>query len=135
MAAEPKVEYPIDENYDDIKLSNVTIIFRSEFQSDLQNALAGIGVTGVTITQVTGFGTQKGYEEFSKSNKNAKPLVKTKFEVIVPKSQEQKVIDTACKTLYTGNVGDGKIFVYNVEKSIKIRTGEAGLDSLKLTQS
>ena len=126
--------YPSGDNYDDVKLSNVTIIFRSELTNSLLEALNKIGVMGVTITQVTGYGTQKGFDEYYRSIKSSvpKPLLKTKIEIIVPASQVQKVITTSCQTLYTGKIGDGKIFVYNVESTIKIRTGERGLDALEI---
>ncbi|MDR1066085.1 MAG: P-II family nitrogen regulator [Clostridiales bacterium] len=131
------VEYPPGDNYDDVKLSNVTIIFRSQLLSDLLDALNKIGVMGVTITQVTGYGTQKGfYEYYSKVNSEIpKPLWKTKIEIIVPTSQAKKVIDTSCKVLYTGKVGDGKIFVYNVESILKIRTGEIGYDAIEHSET
>jgi Amt family ammonium transporter len=127
------VKYPSGENYDDVKLSNVTIIFRSELINDLLEILNKIGVMGVTITQVTGYGTQKGFDEYYRSVKSSvpKPLLKTKIEIVVPSSQVKKVIDASCKVLYTGNIGDGKIFVYNVEASIKIRTGESGYLALE----
>jgi Amt family ammonium transporter len=128
------VEYPSDDNYDDVKLSNVTIIFRSELTNALLEALNKIGVMGVTITQVTGYGTQKGFDEYYRSVKSSmpKPLLKTKIEIVVPASQAKKVVDTSCKVLYTGNIGDGKIFVYNVESIVKIRTGESGYNALEL---
>jgi Amt family ammonium transporter len=128
------VKYPSGENYDDVKLSNVTIIFRSELINDLLNALNKIGVMGVTITQVTGYGTQKGFDEYYRSVKSSvpKPQIKTKIEIIVPTSQVKKIINTSCKVLYTGKIGDGKIFVYNVESTIKIRTGESGYEALEV---
>jgi Amt family ammonium transporter len=127
------VKYPSGDNYDDVKLSNVTIIYRSELTGSLIEALNKIGVMGLTLTQVTGYGTQKGFDEYYRSVKSAtpKPLLKTKIEIIVPSSQVPKVIDTACKALYTGKIGDGKIFVYNVESTIKIRTGESGYEALE----
>ena len=95
-------------------------------------AMNEIGVTGITITNVMGCGVQKGAgEKYRGVEMDVTVLPKVKVEVIVGNIPVEKVIETAKKTLYTGHVGDGKIFVYNVQKVVKVRTGEEDLESLK----
>ena len=95
------------------------------------HAMNEIGVTGITITNVMGCGVQKGAgEKYRGVEMDVTVLPKVKVEVIVGNIPVEKVIETAKKTLYTGHVGDGKIFVYNVDKVIKIRTGEENLAAL-----
>jgi ammonium transporter, Amt family len=91
-----------------------------------------IGVTGMTVTQVMGCGVQKGAgEKYRGVEMDATLLPKVKVEVIVGNIPVEKVIEAAKKALYTGHIGDGKIFVYNVDKVVKVRTGEEDLDALK----
>lgn len=91
-----------------------------------------IGVTGVTVTQVMGCGVQKGAgEKYRGVEMDATLLPKVKIEVIAGNIPVDKVIEAAKKALYTGHIGDGKIFVYNVDKVVKVRTGEEDLDALK----
>ncbi|QUO21636.1 P-II family nitrogen regulator [Clostridiaceae bacterium Marseille-Q4143] len=91
-----------------------------------------IGVTGMTVTQVMGCGVQKGAgEKYRGVEMDATLLPKVKVEVIVGNIPVDKVIEAAKKALYTGHIGDGKIFVYNVDKVVKVRTGEEDLDALK----
>ena len=91
-----------------------------------------LGVTGMTVTQVMGCGIQKGAgEKYRGVEVDATLLPKVKVEVVVSEIPVQKVIDVAKKTLYTGHIGDGKIFVYNVDKVVKIRTGEEDFDALQ----
>ena len=90
-----------------------------------------IGVTGMTVTQVMGCGVQKGAgEKYRGVEMDATLLPKVKVEVIVGNIPVDKVVDAAKKALYTGHIGDGKIFVYNVDKVIKVRTGEEDLAAL-----
>ena len=114
------------------KLSKVTIICQQGKFEALKDALNEIGVTGITVTQVMGCGTQKGGPKLYRGVEvEVKLLPKYKVEVIVSKVPVEKVIETARKVLYTGNIGDGKIFLYNVEDVVKVRTGETGYDALQ----
>lgn len=90
-------------------------------------------MTGMTVTQVMGCGTQKGHVNYYRGIKVEEVafLPKMKLEVVVSKVPVSEVIETARKVLYTGNIGDGKIFVYDVENVIKVRTGEQGFDALQ----
>ena len=98
----------------------------------LKEALNAIGVPGVTVTQVMGCGIQKGSgEKYRGAEVDARLLPKVKVEVVVCKIPVEKIIDTATKALYTGHIGDGKIFVYNVAKVVKVRTGEQDYDALQ----
>ena len=86
----------------------------------------------MTVTQVMGCGVQKGAgEKYRGVEMDATLLPKVKVEVIVGNIPVEKVVDAAKKALYTGHIGDGKIFVYNVDKVVKVRTGEEDLDALK----
>ena len=91
-----------------------------------------IGITGMTVTQVLGCGMQKGVGEFYRGVPvEVSLLPKVKLEFVVCKVPVRTVIQTAKKVLYTGHIGDGKIFVYDVENVIKVRTGEEGYDALQ----
>ena len=91
-----------------------------------------LGVTGMTVTQVMGCGVQKGAgERYRGVEIDATLLPKVKLEVVVSAIPVDKVIEAAKKALYTGHIGDGKIFVYNVNKVVKIRTGEEDFDALQ----
>ena len=116
-----------------VKLSKVVMIFNQARFTALKDALTDLGVTGMTITQVMGCGTQKGHVNYYRGIKveEAALLPKMKLEVVVSKVPVEDVIETARKALYTGNIGDGKIFVYDVENVVKVRTGEQGYDALQ----
>ena len=116
-----------------VKLSKVVMIFNQAGFTALKDALTDLGVTGMTITQVMGCGTQKGHVNYYRGIKveEAALLPKMKLEVVVSKVPVEDVIETARKALYTGNFGDGKIFVYDVENVVKVRTGEQGYDALQ----
>lgn len=110
----------------------VSIISRLSKYDALRKAMNDIGVTGMTVTQVMGCGIQKGAgERYRGVELDATLLPKVKVEVIIGNIPVDKVIETAKKALYTGHIGDGKIFVYNVDKVIKVRTGEEDLDALQ----
>ena len=110
----------------------VSIISRLSRYDQLKKAINDIGVTGMTVTQVMGCGVQKGAgEKYRGVEMDATLLPKVKVEVIVGNIPVDKVIEAAKKALYTGHIGDGKIFVYNVDKVVKVRTGEEDLDALK----
>lgn len=117
----------------DAVLSKIVMIFNPSKFEELKEAINGIGITGMTATNVMGCGVQKGHikkyrgveiEEMSL-------LPKMKLEMVVSAIPVKTVVETARKVLYTGNIGDGKIFVYDVEDVMKVRTGEHGYDALQ----
>ena len=113
-------------------IHKVVIISKLTKYDKLRKAMNDLGVTGMTVTQVMGCGIQKGAgEKYRGVEMDVTVLPKVKVEVIVGNIPVEKVIETASKTLYTGHVGDGKIFVYNVQKVVKVRTGEEDLEALK----
>jgi len=114
------------------KMTKVTVITNQEKFAGLQAALESIGITGLTVTNVLGFGMQKGHTEFYRGAPvKTRLLPKVQVDIVVCKIPTQTVVDTVKKALYTGNMGDGKIFIYDVENVIKIRTGEEGYDALQ----
>lgn len=113
-------------------LYKVVVICQPERFERLKDAMSAIGVMGLTVTDVLGCGTQKGQTEYYRGAKvDTQLLPKIKCEVVVAKVPVDVVVDTAKRVLYTGNIGDGKIFVYEVLDAIKIRTGEQGVDALQ----
>ena len=116
----------------DVKMTKIEIICKQNRFEALKNAMTGIGITGMTVTNVLGFGTQGGSKErYRGVEVEVSLLPKIQVEIVVCKVPVKTVIDTAKKVLYTGNIGDGKIFVYDVENVIKVRTGEEGYDALQ----
>ncbi len=116
----------------DTGMHKVVIIAKLSRYERLKSALNELGVTGMTVTQVMGCGIQKGAgERYRGVEMDVTVLPKVKVEVIVGNIPVESVIETAKKTLYTGHVGDGKIFVYNVQKVVKVRTGEEDLSALR----
>lgn len=114
------------------KISKVTILCKQNKFDDLKTALNNIGVSGITVTQVLGCGIQKGAAKMYRGAEiDVVLLPKVKVEVIVSAVPVAAVVDAAKKALYTGNIGDGKIFVYDVENVIKVRTGEEGFAALQ----
>ncbi|MBD5096786.1 MAG: ammonium transporter [Lachnospiraceae bacterium] len=110
----------------------IVIVAKLSRYEKLRRALNELGVTGMTMTQVMGCGIQKGAGEMYRGVElDATLLPKVKIEVVVSKIPVAQVIETAKKTLYTGHIGDGKIFVYNVEQVVKVRTGEEGFAALQ----
>ena len=115
-----------------VKISRISIVCKQNKFEDLQAALNEIGVKGITVPQVRGCGTQKGNAEYYRGvPMDFTLLPKIKVEVIVSAVPVEKVIEAAKEALYTGHIGDGKIFVYDVEDVIKVRTGERGFDALQ----
>ena len=113
-------------------IHKVVIISKLTKYDKLRKAMNDLGVTGMTVTQVMGCGIQKGAgEKYRGVEMDVTVLPKVKVEVIVGSIPVDKVIETVKRTLYTGHVGDGKIFVYNVQKVVKVRTGEEDYDALK----
>ncbi|MGP8313626.1 ammonium transporter [Enterocloster aldenensis] len=115
------------------KLTKIVMVFNQARFISLKDALSELGVTGMTVTQVMGCGTQKGHVNYYRGVQveEVALLPKIKLEVVVSKVPVEQVVETAKKALYTGNIGDGKIFVYDVENVVKVRTGEQGFDALQ----
>ena len=115
-----------------VKLTKIEIICKETKLEALKNAMMGIGITGMTVSHVLGCGIQKGKLEYYRGVAvEATLLPKIQVDIVVSKVPVQQVIDTAKMVLYTGHIGDGKIFVYNVENVVKVRTGEVGYDALQ----
>lgn len=116
----------------DTGIHKIVIIAKLSRYDYLKKAMNDLGVTGMTVTQVMGCGIQKGAGEMYRGvEMDATLLPKVKVEVVVSKIPVEDVIEAAKKALYTGHIGDGKIFVYNVDKVVKIRTGEEDYDALQ----
>ena len=112
--------------------SLVTIITSKERFLPLKNALEQIGITGMTVTEVHGYGLQKGLTEMYRGASVASRLLpKIRLDIVVSAISPRTIIDVAKQVLYTGKYGDGKIFVSTVDNVIKIRTGEEGFDALQ----
>jgi Amt family ammonium transporter len=110
----------------------VVIIARLSKYDALKKALNDLGVTGMTVTQVMGCGVQRGAgERYRGIELDATLLPKVKLEVVVSAIPVEDVIETAKKVLYTGHIGDGKVFVYPVSRVVKIRTGEENFAALQ----
>jgi len=98
---------------------------------EVREALADIGATGVTVTEVKGFGRQKGHTELYRGAEYVVDfLPKLRVDVVLPAAMVEAAIDSIIKAAYTGKIGDGKIFVSAVEQVVRIRTGESGIDAL-----
>jgi Amt family ammonium transporter len=116
----------------DTGINKVVIITKLSRYDKIKKALNNLGVTGITVTQVSGCGIQKGAGEMYRGvEMDVTLLPKIKLEVVVSGIPVDSVIETAKKTLYTGKIGDGKIFVYPVSRVVKIRTGEENYDALQ----
>ena len=114
------------------KLTKIEIICRESRFESLKSAMMALGITGMTVSHVLGCGVQKGKPEYYRGVQvEANLLPKIQVDVVVSKVPVQSVIETAKKVLYTGHIGDGKIFVYDVEDVVKVRTGETGYDALQ----
>ena len=112
-------------------MKKVEAIIRHFKLEDVKNALTRAGIQGMTVTEVRGFGRQKGHTEMYRGTEYAVDFVpKVKVEVVVSDKQLQTVIDTILKSAQTGQIGDGKIFVSSLDESIRIRTGETGEGAL-----
>ena len=114
------------------KLTKVEIICKESRFEALKAAMVDIGITGMTVSHVLGCGVQKGKPEYYRGVQvEANLLPKIQVDIVVSKVPVRSVIETAKKVLYTGHIGDGKIFVYDVENVVKVRTGEEGYDALQ----
>ncbi len=128
-----EVAIPVrDSSHPGAKLTKVTIITNQNKFSGLQKALDGIGITGITVTNVLGYGMQKGNSGVYRGVPlETKLLPKVQVDIVITKVPVDLLVRTVKDALYTGNVGDGKIFIYDVENVIKVRTGEEGYDALQ----
>ena len=109
----------------------VSAIIKPFKLDDVRKALSEIGVQGVTVTEVKGFGRQKGHTELYRGAEYVVDfLPKVKVEVAIPADLAEGVIDAISKAATTGKIGDGKIFVFDLEQAVRIRTGESGPDAL-----
>lgn len=132
MPTEEKAVKVVDKRDAKSKFTKVVIVTKRSKFPELKKALHDIEVTGLTLTNVMGCGMQKGVTEMYRGVPVDMTLLpKIKVEVVVSKVPVKTVVDTVKKTLYTGHYGDGKIFIYNVENVIKVRTGEEGYDALQ----
>ncbi|MBO4933784.1 MAG: ammonium transporter [Clostridia bacterium] len=114
------------------KFTKVEIVCKEPRFEALKNAMMEIGITGMTVSHVLGCGVQKGQPEYYRGVPvEANLLPKIQVDIVVSKVPVRTVIETAKKVLYTGHIGDGKIFVYDVENVVKVRTGEEGYDALQ----
>jgi nitrogen regulatory protein P-II 1 len=110
-------------------MKKVEAIIRPDRLQMVQDALDGLGVSGLTVTEVVGCGAQRGYTEVYRGTRaNISLQRKVKVEAVVPEGRVEGVVDAILKSARTGDVGDGKIFVIPVEQAIRIRTGETGDD-------
>ncbi len=112
-------------------MKKIEAIIRPFRLDDVREALADVGVKGMTLTEVKGYGRQKGHTELYRGSEyQIDFLPKIKLELVVPDKLADKVMETILKAAKTGQVGDGKIFLYDVEEAIRVRTGEAGESAL-----
>ena len=114
------------------KFTKVEIVCKEEKLYTLKAAMSEIGITGMTVSHVMGYGLQKGKKEYYRGLTVEETLLpKVQIDIVVSKVPVRSVIEAAKKVLYTGHIGDGKIFVYDVENVVKVRTGEEGYDALQ----
>src|SRR5918912_3592977 len=112
-------------------MKKVEAIIRAERLQEVQDALDELGVSGLTVSEVMGCGRQTGYtEHYRGSRANISLLPKLKVESVVPDEVVDAVVDAIVGAAYTGETGDGRVFVYDVEQSVRIRTGERGAETV-----
>jgi len=112
-------------------MKKIEAIIRHYKLEDVKNALTEQGVMGMTVSEVRGFGRQKGHVEMYRGTEYAVDFVpKVKVELVIPDSQLQKILGTIMRAAQTGQIGDGKIFVSDLVNTIRIRTGETGDDAV-----
>jgi nitrogen regulatory protein PII len=113
-------------------MKKVEAIIRHETLQPVQDALDELGVSGLTVSEVMGCGRQKGYtEQYRGSRVNISLLPKLKVECVVPADVVERVVDAILAAAYTGEPGDGRIFVWEIEQAVRIRTGERGEESVR----
>ena len=113
-------------------MKKIEAIIRHERLQEVQDALDQLGVSGLTVSEVVGCGRQKGYtEQYRGVQANISLLPKIKVESVVPTDLVDRAVEAIVEAARTGNVGDGRVFVYSVEQSVRIRTGESGEESVR----
>ena len=113
------------------KVSKIDIVMNANKFEELKEELNKIGITGMTVSNVLGCGMQKGHKEYYRGVAvDINLLPKVKVEIVVAEVPVEAVIETAERVLRTGNIGDGKIFVYDVAEVVRVRTGERGYDAV-----
>ena len=112
-------------------MKKIEVIIKPFKLDDVKEALTDIGIQGMTVSEVKGYGRQKGHKEVYRGAEYAVDFVpKLKIEIIVDEQMAEQVIETVQKSAHTGKIGDGKIFVFPMEETIRIRTGERGRNAL-----
>jgi nitrogen regulatory protein PII len=115
----------------DTGMKKIEAIVKPFKLDEVREALSEVGVTGLTVTEVKGFGRQKGHTELYRGAEYVVDfLPKVKIEVVVANTQLESAIDAIVRSARTGKIGDGKIFVFELEQAVRIRTGETGADAL-----
>jgi nitrogen regulatory protein P-II 1 len=113
-------------------MKKIEAIIRHERLQEVQDALDQLGVSGLTVSEVVGCGRQKGYtEQYRGVQANISLLPKIKVESVVPSDLVDRAVEAIVEAARTGNVGDGRVFVYPIEQSVRIRTGESGEESVR----
>jgi ammonium transporter, Amt family len=132
-AVAPEVAVPVENNaYPGAAITNVSIVTNQNKFSKLQDALEKLGITGLTISNVYGYGMQKGHQQSYRGVPiETKLLPKIKVDIVICKIPTDLLVKTVKEALYTGNIGDGKIFISDVKNVIKVRTGEEGFSALQ----
>jgi nitrogen regulatory protein P-II 1 len=112
-------------------MRKIEAIIRPERLQEVQDALDNLGVSGLTVSDVVGCGRQKGYtEQYRGSRANISLLPKIKVESVVPPAMVDAAVDAIVEAARTGQIGDGRVFVYPVERAVRIRTGESGEETV-----
>ena len=112
-------------------MKKIEAIIKPFILDDVREALSDLGITGMTVTEVRGFGRQKGHTELYRGAEYMVDfLPKVKMEIVVPDDLLEPCLDAIIETAQTGKIGDGKIFVYEVERVVRIRTGEENEDAI-----
>ena len=112
-------------------MKQITAIIKPHMLDEVRDTLARLGVTGLTMSEVKGFGRQKGHTEIYRGAEYSVDFVpKIKIEIVVADDQSGAVVEAITTSARTGSIGDGKVFVSNIEQATRIRTGEAGEDAL-----
>lgn len=112
-------------------MKKIEVVIKPFKLDDVKEALTDIGIQGMTVSEVKGYGRQKGHKEVYRGAEYAVDFVpKLKIEIAADEEIADQVVDTIVKTAYTGKIGDGKIFVFPMEDAVRIRTGERGKDAL-----
>jgi nitrogen regulatory protein PII len=113
-------------------MKKVEAIIKPFKLEDIKSALSEVGIQGMTVTEVRGFGRQKGHTEIYRGSEYTVDFVpKVKLEIVIDDEQLEQVVNTIAKTANTGKIGDGKIFVSPVEQAVRIRTGETGNEAVR----